>query len=305
MFVKSEQNRSPSGEIHCTCPWQIISTKLAVSYWSFFSKFVRKFPRTSHEISHLFHEYVSENSVKSDFFSASYQKPWLVCLQLVGTSKPNFVWLISLWHQQAGFRPDRSYINQITTLRIIVEQSTEWNSPLYVNFVDYEKAFDSPDRESLWKLLCHYGVPMKFVNLTRNSYEGLSCRVVHEGRLTETFEVKTGVRQGCLLSPFLFILATDWIMRAATNRKRTGIQWTLWTQLDGLDIADDLALLSHNLQQMQAKTWPASHVSANRTDDQQAEDKDPEDQCRYWWASHNWRGRTGGQKWGNGCRCKN
>ena len=160
MFVKSEQNRSPSGEIHCTCPWQIISTKLAVSYWSFFSKFVRKFPRTSREISHLFHEYVSENSVKSDFFSASYQKPWLVCLQLVGTSKPNFVWLISLWHQQAGFRPDRSYIDQITTLRIIVEQSTEWNSPLYVNFVDYEKAFDSPDRESLWKLLCHYGVPM-------------------------------------------------------------------------------------------------------------------------------------------------
>ena len=160
----------------------------------------------------------------------------------------------TLRDQQAGFRPGRSCTDQITTLRIIVEQSIEWNSPLYVNFVDYEKAFDSLDRETLWKLLRHYGVPVKFVNLIRNSYEGLSCRVVHEGKLSEMFEVKTGVRQGCLLSPFLFILAIDWIMRLATNQKRNGIQWTLWTQLDDLDFADDVALLSHNHQQMQAKT---------------------------------------------------
>ena len=39
--------------------------------------------------------------------------------------------------QQAGFRPNRSYVDQIATLRIIVEQSSEWNSPLYINFVDY------------------------------------------------------------------------------------------------------------------------------------------------------------------------
>jgi len=116
-----------------------------------------------------------------------------------------------------------------------VEQSIEWNSPFYVNFVDYKKACDSLDRESLWKLLRHYGVPMKFVNLIQNSCEGLSCRVVHKGKLTEKFEVKTGLRLGCLLSPFLFILAIDWIVRAVTNLKRNGIQLTLWTQLDDLD----------------------------------------------------------------------
>ena len=60
---------------------------------------------------------------------------------------------LSLRDQQAGFRPGRSCNDQITTLRIIVEQSIEWNSPLYVNFVDYEKVFDSLDRETLWKLL--------------------------------------------------------------------------------------------------------------------------------------------------------
>ncbi|VDP61499.1 unnamed protein product [Schistosoma curassoni] len=45
--------------------------------------------------------------------------------------------------QQAGFRKDRSCTDQITTLRIIVEQSIEWNSTLHINFMDYEKAFDS------------------------------------------------------------------------------------------------------------------------------------------------------------------
>ena len=56
---------------------------------------------------------------------------------------------------QAGFRKDKSCTDQIATLRIIVEQSMEWDSSLYINFVDYEKAFDSLDRDTLWKLLQH------------------------------------------------------------------------------------------------------------------------------------------------------
>ena len=59
----------------------------------------------------------------------------------------------TLREEQAGFRQDRSCTDQIATLRIIVEQSIEWNSSLYVNFVDYEKAFDSLDRDTLWKIL--------------------------------------------------------------------------------------------------------------------------------------------------------
>jgi hypothetical protein len=57
-----------------------------------------------------------------------------------------------LQDQQAGFRRNRSCVNQIASVCIIVEQSPEWNSPIYVNFIHYEKAFDRVDRGALWKL---------------------------------------------------------------------------------------------------------------------------------------------------------
>ena len=160
----------------------------------------------------------------------------------------------TLRDNQAGFRSNRSCTDQIATLRIIIEQSVEWNSSLYINFVDYHKAFDSIHRDTLWQLLRYYGVPAKITSLIRNSYKEMSCLVVHQGRLTRKFKVKTGVRQGCLLSPFLFLLATDWIMNKTTEGARNGIQWTPWSQLEDLDFADDVALLSHSHQQIQDKT---------------------------------------------------
>ena len=138
----------------------------------------------------------------------------------------------------------------------------EFDSSLYINFVDYEKAFDSLDTDTLWKLLQHYGIPEKIITLIRNTYDGMTCKVTHAGRLTESFQVKTGVRQGCLLSPFMFLVAIDWIMKTTTKNRRNGIQWTLWSQLDDLDFADDLALLSHSHEQMQEKTDLLNLVSA-------------------------------------------
>ena len=70
------------------------------------------------------------------------------------------------------------------------------------------------------------------------------------------------MRQGCLLSPFLFLLVIDWIMKTTTSGRNNGIQWTLLTQLDDLDFADDLALLSHNHNQMQNKTTLLASISA-------------------------------------------
>ena len=113
---------------------------------------------------------------------------------------------------------------------------------------------DSLDRQSLWKLRRRHGIPEKITSIIRNSYSGMTCRVVCGRQLTDAFRVKTGVREGCLLSPFLFLLAIDWVLQISTSQRGNAIQWTPCTHSDDLDFADDLALLSHTKRQMQRKT---------------------------------------------------
>ena len=96
-------------------------------------------------------------------------------------------------------------------------------------------------------------MPDKMVTIMRVLYEGFSAQVVHNGQKTQPLNIRTGVRQGCLLSPLLFLVALDWVTRTAFDRKR-GIQWTFTTSLEDLDFADDLALLSHRIQDMRDKT---------------------------------------------------
>ena len=160
---------------------------------------------------------------------------------------------VKLRPEQAGFRQGRSCADHIATLRIIIEQSLEWQSPLYMTFVDFEKAFDSVDRETIWKLMSHYGIPSKFINITKRLYEDPCCQVIHKGKLTSPFAVNTGVRQGCMLSPMIFLIVIDWIMKKTTAENNTGIQWTFTKKLEDLDFADDIALLSHRQQDAQSK----------------------------------------------------
>jgi sorting nexin-29 len=84
---------------------------------------------------------------------------------------------------QAGFRPNLFCIDQINTLRIIIEQCIEWSSRLHTVFIDFEKAFDTINREAMWNEVKHYGVPTQIVNLIQETYRGYACRVVHEGRV--------------------------------------------------------------------------------------------------------------------------
>ena len=126
--------------------------------------------------------------------------------------------------EQAGFRKGRSCSDHIFTLRQILEQSHEFNSPIYANFVDFRKAFDSIHRDSLYKILQHYGVPDKLVNIIKLLYTDFSAQVLCEGELTEAFQVKTGVKQGYVLSPFLFLLGIDWIMKETTKAGKRGVR---------------------------------------------------------------------------------
>ena len=96
----------------------------------------------------------------------------------------------------------------------------------------------------------YYGIPSKIINLVKMSYKNFRCAVEHEGKLSKWCPVMSGVRQGCVMSRFLFVLVIDWIMRKTTRRKR-GTQWGLDTMED---FADDLALLSTSRRNLQQKT---------------------------------------------------
>ena len=85
---------------------------------------------------------------------------------------------------------------------------------------------------------------------------------------------------GMFTVTILFILVIDWVMKTATKEKRNGIQWTMLTQLDDLDFADDLALLSHSHRQMQDKTTELALISAQvGLKINKKENKNPEDKC--------------------------
>ena len=125
-----------------------------------------------------------------------------------------------LRQNQAGFRAKRSCVDHIATLRIIVEQSIEWQSSLHLNFVDFKRAFDSVHREAVWKLLKLYGLPHKFINIIQALYRNYNVRVIQNGQQSEKVAVDTGVRQGCILSPTIFLVVVDWVMRKATQQRR-------------------------------------------------------------------------------------
>ena len=123
----------------------------------------------------------------------------------------------------------------------------------YVNFIDFEKAFDSVHQDSLWKIMKHYGIPAKIINMVKLFYEKSECTVLDNGKESTWFRVKTGVKQGCNMSGFLFLLVIDWIMKHSIQGN-TGIRWQMMTKLEDLDFADDLALISSSQKHMQEKT---------------------------------------------------
>ena len=82
-------------------------------------------------------------------------------------------------------------------------------TPISVCFVDFDKAFDIVDQASLWRIMRSYGIPEKIVIMVKVMYDGSKCTVVDGSGVYDWFEVKTGMKQGCCMSGFLFLL--EWI----------------------------------------------------------------------------------------------
>jgi len=99
-----------------------------------------------------------------------------------------------------------------------------------------------------------YGIPEELMELVKAMYNNFGCAVLDEGETTEWFQVQSGVKQGCVMSGFLFLLALDWVMSRTIEGRRTGIQWKFTSFLEDLDFAEDIPLLSSRCVDIRDKT---------------------------------------------------
>jgi sorting nexin-29 len=156
---------------------------------------------------------------------------------------------------QAGFRQGRGCAEQVHILRRLIEGAVDKNLDIYAVFVDFKKAFDSIKRSAMFSILRHYGIPDKIVRAINTIYNGSKSRVLVDGKLSDQFNIKTGVLQGDTLAPFLFIIVIDYVLKNAEKEyaETTGSSGFTTqpresarrpeTALFDLDFADDIALL--------------------------------------------------------------
>lgn len=155
--------------------------------------------------------------------------------------------------EQAGFRPGRGCVDQIFTLRLILEHRRAYARPTIIVFLDIRAAFDAVDREALWNCLLLNGVPSKFVRIMKALYTNTSARVRVYNTLSDNFSIKSGVRQGCPISPFLFnFVIDDVIAKALVNSQSGGVELLPGSRVSDLEYADDIVAMGDNTQAIQS-----------------------------------------------------
>ena len=117
-----------------------------------------------------------------------------------------------LWDVQAGFRKGRGTRDHIANIHWIIKKARKFQKNIYFCFIDYAKAFDLWITTN-WKILHEIGIPDHLTCVLRNLCASQEATVRTEHGRTDLFQIRKGLRQGCLLSPCLFNLYTEYIMR--------------------------------------------------------------------------------------------
>uniref|UniRef100_A0AAQ6INE0 ribonuclease H n=1 Tax=Anabas testudineus TaxID=64144 RepID=A0AAQ6INE0_ANATE len=150
--------------------------------------------------------------------------------------------------EQCGFRPGRGTLDQRHTLARVLEGSWEFAHPVYMCFVDLEKAFDHVPRGILWEVLREYGIRDPLLRAIRSLYDRNRSLVCIAGSKSDLFTVHVGLRQGCPLSPNLFITFMDRISRRSQGSE--GIRFGDH-RISSLLFADDVVLLASSDRDLQ------------------------------------------------------
>ncbi len=158
---------------------------------------------------------------------------------------------------QAGFRQGYSTVDNIFILQSLVQRFLGIKGrKMYGLFVDFRKAFDSIQRDKLWTLLDQHDVSDKMKNLLRSIYENVKVCVRSNNEMSESFSSNIGVRQGCILSPFLFSFFINEFATLVEQNGTHGIQLHPDViQLFLLLFADDIVLFSHSIVGLQHQIY--------------------------------------------------
>ena len=132
---------------------------------------------------------------------------------------------------------------EIANIHWIIKKAREFQKNIYFHFIDYAKAFDCVDHNKLWKILKEMGILDHLTCLLRNLYAGQEAIVRTRYGTTDWFQIGKGICQGFILSPWLFNLYAEYIMRnAGLDEAQAGIKIAR-RNINNLRYADDTTLM--------------------------------------------------------------
>ena len=133
-----------------------------------------------------------------------------------------------------------------------MEKARQFQKSIYFCFIDYAKAFDCVDHNKLWKILKEMGISDHLICLLRNLYAGQEATVRTGHGTTDWFQIGKGVHQGYILSPCLFNLHAEYIMRNAwLEETQAGIK-IAGRNINNLRYADDTTLMAESEEELKS-----------------------------------------------------
>jgi len=173
--------------------------------------------------------------------------------------------IIGSENEQVGFMPDLSAELHVFTLIESVKYEWRHNRSVYALFIDLKKAFDTVNHEALSAVLAHMGIPPKLVALLSNAASRRVTRIAVNGKLSDPIHMSSGVGQGSVLSPLLFILFIESLNRTfraderligvtigrPLDKRPRGVEAILPLNLRSLFYADDIAILANNPRELE------------------------------------------------------
>src|SRR5574341_676589 len=150
------------------------------------------------------------------------------------------------------FKLDLEARDQIANIHWIIEKAREFQKNNYFCFIDYAKAFDCVDHNQLWKILKEMGIADHLICLLRNLYAGQEATVRTGHGTTDWFQIGKGVHQGCILSPCLFKVYAEYIMRnTGLHEAQAGIKIAR-RNINNLRYADDTTLKAESEEELKS-----------------------------------------------------